>query len=117
MAKSLARKLRKNSTNAEKIFWEAVRDRRFCGKKFYRQKVIFFNHYGTQRFFIADFYCHELKVVIELDGGVHKQQKEYDEIRSEIINSKGIKVIRFNNEEIEENINLVLINLKKTIQI
>jgi very-short-patch-repair endonuclease len=56
IAKELCRKLRKNQTKAEKIFWEAVRDRRFIGLKFYRQYPIFLDFSGQETFFIADFF-------------------------------------------------------------
>ena len=49
---------------------------------------------------IADFYCHEAKLVIEADGGVHEQQKDYDEAREYVLKSLGVRVVRFNNEEI-----------------
>ncbi|HEX9975484.1 MAG TPA: DUF559 domain-containing protein, partial [bacterium] len=56
IAKELCRMLRRNQTNAEKIFWEAVRNRRFMGLKFYRQYPIFFDFSGQETFFIADFF-------------------------------------------------------------
>ena len=115
LAKELARKLRKNPTKAEKIFWEALRNRRFLNKKFYRQKIIFFNYYGKNRFFIVDFYCHEDKLVVELDGGIHKQQGEYDEIRTEYINTTNNRVIRFKNDDVENNLGNVLEKLEYEI--
>ena len=57
---------------------------------------------------MADFYCHEKKLVLEIDGKIHLGQKDYDELRTHIINALGIKVIRFRNEEIEENFEEVL---------
>ena len=59
IAKTSCRELRKNSTNAEKDFWNIVRNRKFLGKKFYRQYPIFFDLLGKESFYIADFYCHE----------------------------------------------------------
>jgi very-short-patch-repair endonuclease len=58
---------------------------------------------------IADFYCHPIKLVIEVDGGIHKStvQKEYDINRAEELKDWGIKAVRFTNHEIERNINLV----------
>lgn len=100
IAKQLARDLRKTQTEAEKIFWEAVRNRKFLGIKFYRQYPIFFEYFGQDRFFVADFYCHEKLIVIEIDGKIHDYQKDYDELKDFIINTLGIKVIRFRNEEI-----------------
>jgi very-short-patch-repair endonuclease len=99
-----ARYLRKNSTKAENIFWQAVRNRKINSKKFYRQYPISFEYYGQQRHFIADFYCHECKLVVEIDGGIHEKQKDYDKLRTEIINKLGMKVIRFKNEDVENDL-------------
>lgn len=112
VAKKLCRDLRKQSTPAEKIFWEAVRDRRFLYKKFYRQYPIFFDLSGKETFFIADFFCFEEKLVIEIDGGYHKRQKYHDSLRDSIINTLGINVIHFSNEEVEYNLSHVLLELK-----
>ena len=102
VAKKLSRELRKKSTNAEKILWNTVRSRKLNNCKISRQVPIFYDFKGIEKFFIADFYCHEKKLVIEVDGGYHKTQKEYDKSRSEIINLLGIKVIRSTNNEIEK---------------
>jgi very-short-patch-repair endonuclease len=116
LSKHLARELRKNSTKAEKIFWDFIRNRRFNGIKFYRQYVIFYNDYDIDRFFIADFYSHEKKLIVELDGGIHTNQKEYDNIREQIIKQKGIRVIRFKNEQVENRIDWVLEKLTVFIE-
>jgi len=108
IAKQLCRYLRKHSTNAEKIFWENVRDRRFMNRKFYRQYPIYFEMLGKETFYIADFFCFEEKLVIEIDGGYHERQKEYDTLRTSVINELNIEVIRITNEEVENNINTVL---------
>ena len=65
--------------------------------------------------FIADFYCHPVKLVIEVDGGIHKirDQKEYDFGREGDLENWGIKVIRFTNEEIENKIEQVLKRIKQ----
>jgi very-short-patch-repair endonuclease len=67
---------------------------------------------NQERFFIADFYCHEGRLVVELDGKSHNYQKDYDRLRSYIINNLGIEVIRFRNREIENDIGRVLMRLK-----
>jgi len=108
ISRQLCRKLRKQATKAEQIFWENVRDRKFEGRKIYRQHPIFFDLLGKETFYIADFYCHEMKTVIEIDGKIHDYTIEHDELRTEIINLLGIKVVRFKNEEIENNIENVL---------
>jgi very-short-patch-repair endonuclease len=98
----LAKDLRKNQTEAEKALWEQVRDRRLNGYKFYRQCPI-----GR---YIADFYCPKLRLVIELDGGVHDEeaQRIYDEIRQKEIECRRLTVLRVINEEIIRNMNDVL---------
>ena len=116
VAKQLCRDLRKRQTKAEKIFWEAVRNRRFMGLKFYRQYPIFVDVDGRETFFIADFFCFEKKLVVEIDGKIHDYQKDYDALRTEIINRKGIDVIRFKNEEIEKNVDAVLRRLKMRVE-
>ncbi|MGB2870107.1 MAG: endonuclease domain-containing protein [Bacteroidota bacterium] len=108
MATELARILRKNQTATERILWNSLRNRQFLGKKFLRQHPIFFDYEGKEAFFIADFHCHEHRLVIEVDGKSHDYQKEYDDYRTYIINCLGIKVVRFTNEEIEDRLGLVL---------
>ena len=61
VAKKICRDLRKNSTIAENKFWERLRNRKFLGKKFYRQYPLFFDTLGKESFYVADFYCHEEK--------------------------------------------------------
>ena len=115
IAKTRCRELRKNSTNAEMIFWNKVRNRKFIGKKFYRQYPVFYDINGKESFYIADFYCHESRLIVELDGSIHDFRKTEDEIRSEVINNLGIRVIRFSNNEIELNINNVLNKLSELL--
>ena len=93
-----ARSLRKNSTPQELTLWNLLRNRKINGIKFIRQYPI-----GP---YIADFVCRKKKLVIELDGGQHNEIKniEYDNKRSEYIESLGYKVIRFWNNEIDNNI-------------
>ena len=113
LIKETTRSLRRRSTQSEEIFWEAVRNRKINDKKFQRQFPIKFEYFGQQRFLIADFYCHEHKLVVEIDGPIHERQKDYDEMRTEIINRLGIRVIRIKNEEIETNIEKVLSDIMK----
>lgn len=82
----LAREFRSKQTKAERIFWQAVRNRRFGNHKFYRQYPIEFLYDNQKRYFIADFYCHDSQLVVEIDGGIHEQQRDYDTIRTAIIN-------------------------------
>ncbi len=86
------------------------------GYRFLRQHPIYFNVGGKERFFIADFYCKELSLVIEIDGGIHEKQKEYDRQREEILkNLKGLRILRFKNKEIVENKLKVINELKRFV--
>ena len=112
VAKVICRDLRKNSTMAEKIFWEAVRNKRFIGKKFYRQYPLFYDITGKESFFVADFYCHQEKLVVELDGVIHKYRLKEDKEREKILNYLGLNIIRFPNDEVLKNLGNVLSKLK-----
>ena len=105
-----AAELRKNMTNTEEILWEKLKNKKLNGFKFRRQHAI--------NQFIADFYCHKVKLVIEVDGGQHNaiEQKEYDIGRTEELNNFGIKVIRFTNNEIENNLDEVLEEIMRNLE-
>ena len=105
--KQFARQLRKTQTDAEKIMWELLKNRRFLGLKFRRQHVI-------ERF-VSDFCCHTLKFVVEIDGWVHDRQKEYDKFREDILRSKGYSIIRFKNEDIVGNLSKVCRDLERAL--
>ena len=107
-----ARILRKNQTFEEQMLWEKLRGKQILGKRFHRQKPIAVYYEGYTSEYIVDFYCRESKLVIELDGNQHECQKKYDEVRTELLAKKGLRVIRFKNKEIRENIELVLIKIK-----
>jgi very-short-patch-repair endonuclease len=100
--KEIARSLRKKQTKAEKIFWLEFRNRKFNNLKFNRQYPIIYqtDHSNEHYFYVADFYCHEKKLVVELDGPIHKYTKEKDYNRDKVIEGLGLKVIRFNNSEL-----------------
>lgn len=70
-ARQLAREFRKNPTPAEKQLWTKLRGKHLLGLKFLFQHPIFYRYENKKRFFVADFYCHKLKLVIEVDGGIH----------------------------------------------
>ena len=114
IAKERARELRKNQTEAEKVFWEIVRDHR-TGPKIYRQYPIFYSDNGSESFFIADFYCFSKKTVIEIDGDIHKKQLVYDEMRTDLLNSLGISVIKFTNGEVMNDKSSVLKRLNEIL--
>lgn len=113
IAKTVCRELRKKSTLAEKLLWEEVRNRKYCNKKFYRQYPIFYDLTGKESFFVADFYCYEEKLIVELDGEIHQYMLKKDEQRTDILNCLGLRVIRFTNDEIMSNLSDVLITMKQ----
>ena len=87
-------------TEAERIVWELVRNRRIDEKKFLRQhKIIYENSFDSFQFFIADFYCAEEKLILEIDGEIHDSQKEYDLWRTSVLGELGLRVLRIKNEE------------------
>ena len=88
-----ARELRNNATHAEQILWNYLRNKPL-GLKFRRQH--------PYSLYILDFYCHSLKIVIEVDGSIHEIEKvkESDKVRQKSLEDDGLKVIRFTNEEI-----------------
>ena len=84
------------------------------GKKFTRQYIVkrTDNPTGNNRYFIVDFYCHEMKLIVELDGGIHLTQVEYDQAREDILKDRGYQIIRFSNQEILHHWNTVAERLK-----
>ena len=94
--------LRNNMTKDEIILWSRLRMRQVSGWKFRRQQPIFN--------YIVDFYCHELKLIIEVDGEIHNlpDQIKSDMFRNNILTINGYNVIHFTNHEIETNINSVI---------
>ncbi|RMG79800.1 MAG: endonuclease domain-containing protein [Bacteroidetes bacterium] len=115
IAQSLARDMRNNPTEAEKVFWEAIRSRKVLGLRFLRQHPLFFDYLGKTTFYIADFYCREKRIVIEIDGRIHDYTKERDKQRTEIINLMGLRVFRFKNEEVLNNLPGTIEKLEKIL--
>jgi very-short-patch-repair endonuclease len=100
---SRARKLRQDMTPEEKLLWANLRNRKFKGLKFLRQHPIIYEIIDNRRlFFIADFYCAEKKLVVEIDGKIHCFQKDYDERRDEILSNMELRVLRIKNEELKD---------------
>ena len=95
MKHDLARKLRRNNTNAERRLWMALRDRRLGSYKFRRQQPV-----GP---YIVDFICFEQKLVVELDGDQHDQPDNIvaDSVRTSWLESRGYRVLRFWNRELD----------------
>jgi very-short-patch-repair endonuclease len=101
---ALARELRKNQTDEEKLLWQSIRNRKLQGLKFLRQHPIIYgsDHNGRTRFFVADFYCAEKKLVIEIDGKIHDFRKEYDRNRDLILKELNLRVLRLKSEELRD---------------
>jgi very-short-patch-repair endonuclease len=91
---SLAKRLRREVTVAERILWRALRRNAVDGFHFRRQQVI--------EGYIVDFYCNAAKLAIELDGTVHEDQWQYDESRDEVISRNGVRVLRISNESLRD---------------
>jgi very-short-patch-repair endonuclease len=87
-----ARQMRREPTTAEAKLWYHLRARRLDGLHFRRQQVM--------DGFIADFYCHALGLVVEVDGGVHQTQTQYDAERDRILQARGLRLLRFSNAEV-----------------
>lgn len=100
--KNFRKILRKNQTEAERKIWNCVRNKKLLGFKFFRQYSI-----GNC---ILDFYCPFCRLAIEVDGGQHSREvdKSYDKLRTEFLNEKRIKVLRFWNNEVLNNIDGII---------
>ncbi|WP_258099063.1 endonuclease domain-containing protein [Marinoscillum pacificum] len=105
--KELARQLRNNITKSEIRLWRYLKGKQMMGYDFHRQKPLLN--------FIADFFCHELKLVIELDGYTHQFEEVIakDKIKQDELESLGLTVLRFTDEDVMKDINNVL----RTIEI
>lgn len=103
---SKVRKLRGNQTPAEIVLWDYLRVERL-GVKFRRQQPLRVKLEGEMKLFIADFYCPKAKLVIEVDGSIHLSQKDYDRVRDWLIRQLGIRVLRFTNDQVLNDIKSV----------
>jgi len=109
----ICRELRRLQTPAEKILWDHLRNRKLAGHKFLRQHpVCVESRFGRSLYYIPDFYCHTAKLVIEADGPIHQFKKDYDKNREEVLIALGLNILRFDNAEILNNIQLVLDKIK-----
>jgi very-short-patch-repair endonuclease/formylglycine-generating enzyme required for sulfatase activity len=103
----IARELRQRETPVEELLWECLRDRRLAGLKFRRQ------HPVANTTYVVDFFCHEYKLAIELDGGIHADQQREDQWRQQALEDAGIRVIRFSNEAVFDNLEQVIIDIQR----
>jgi very-short-patch-repair endonuclease len=106
----LARDNRNHPTEAEAKLWALLRQRHLFGVKFRRQHPI--------SRFIADFYCHQAKLIIEVDGGYHEdeQQRELDQGRQAELEDLGLVVLRFKNEDVEEGEKQVIEKIRSVLR-
>jgi len=118
--REIVKDLKKRETEAEKILWSYLRNKKLWGYKFYRQKAVYAYTEEKQihRFFIADFYNHETKLIIEIDGSIHDNQdvKDYDQMREYLLKNRWYTIIRFSNNEVINNISLVISNIHQIIK-
>jgi len=105
--KSIRKKLRNNSTKAEKTLWIFLKNKKLNDRKFRRQHSI-----GN---YIVDFYCPKEKIAIELDGELHLYDKVHkqDVKKEKFLNSFGIRVIRFENKQVFDNLEEVIKAIQK----
>lgn len=104
--KDFARQLRKNSTLAEVLLWDKIKNRGF-GFQFHRQVPLLD--------YIVDFYCHELLLAIEIDGNSHEFKYDYDVRRQGELENKGVHFLRFSDDEVKQNMFCVLLSIEQTI--
>jgi len=99
--KDFARRLRRRSTDAERLLWRHLRSRRLADFKFRRQETV-----GA---YVPDFVCYERRLIVELDGGQHADQRAKDERRDAWLAGQGFRVLRFPD-------NYVLTNIEGTLE-
>lgn len=104
--KAKARELRKNSTLSEVILWQEIRKKQL-GVQFHRQVPILD--------YIVDFYCHELKLAIEINGSSHEWKTKYDHLRIKRLESYGVKFLIFDDVDVKQNIKWVLNEIYFTV--
>jgi very-short-patch-repair endonuclease len=111
LLKNKARKLRNQPTPAEKRFWNNLRKMPFY-------ETVNFNRQKTIGNYIVDFYCHQFRLVIEIDGDSHGQPltQTKDVERTGFLNSKGLAVLRFTNLDIEKNIEAVMMEIENFVE-
>lgn len=106
---ALARKMRLNMTDTEKILWNELKNKKLSGYRFRCQHPV--------HRYILDFYCHAAALALEIDGDVHKTHHEYDKFRDEFLENCGITTLRFSNDEIIHDVKDVLNRIKHALEI
>ncbi len=105
--KAFQKNLKKNSTEAEQVLWKELQNKK-TGFKFRRQHVI--------SNMIVDFICIRQKLVVEVDGKIHLNQLDEDNVRTQRLNTKGYRVIRFNNDEVIQNPESIAQRIKQFLE-
>ncbi|MCW3095251.1 MAG: restriction endonuclease like protein [Chthonomonadaceae bacterium] len=100
----VAKNMRREMTEAEAVLWDHLRGNRCGGLHFRRQQVI--------DGFIADFYCHAVGLIIEVDGSIHQHQVDYDLLRDRLLSTRGLRVVRFSNDRIYTDLPTVLAEIQ-----
>lgn len=100
--------MRHEPTPAEKQLWQRLRNRKVTNAKFRRQHAIYR--------FIVDFYCYEARLVIEVDGSIHDYTQEDDALRQEFLKSLGLRVIRFSNADVLQQMDGVLVVIGEALE-
>lgn len=113
-----AKSLRRTQTKAEKLLWKELKAYNLNGHKFRRQHpIIYFKVNNVYDFYVADFYCASGKLIVEVDGEVHSDidVAEKDKVRQAHLEELGYKVIRFTNNEVFKELQIVLSKIEKQI--
>jgi very-short-patch-repair endonuclease len=105
--KKIARKLRKDMTLSEILFWQQIKGKKLLGYDFHRQKPI--DEY------VVDFYCPRLKLVLEIDGDSHDGKEEADKIRQDKLESLGLTVMRFWDSDVKNSVDGIIDQLREWI--
>jgi very-short-patch-repair endonuclease len=106
--KKKARELRRNLTPSEKILWKVIRNGQINGMHFRKQ-----HPFGI---YILDYYCYKANLVIEIDGKIHLKRKKYDYERTEYLKCTGLKVLRFQNEDVVNRLEWVIKEIKSKLE-
>jgi very-short-patch-repair endonuclease len=107
--KNRSKQMSRQMTKSEQIIWFSLLSKKqLLGYKFTKQKIIFN--------YILDFYCSELLLAVEIDGDSHNIKQEYDQVRTDFLNSIGIQVIRFTNQQVNNNLEGIKIQLENFIK-
>jgi very-short-patch-repair endonuclease len=102
----VARQFWKKPTPSENILWQAIRSRKLAGRKFRRQQPI-----GA---FVVDFFCSSEQLIVEVDGGIHEFQRQYDQQRQELLELLNLKVVRITSEQVEQELDSVLFMIRQS---